>query len=52
MAPQFTPLLPHNGPDEVYIPDRAPTDTYRTLVLLFDGTGDKYVARHRSLIAV
>ncbi|KAF5345958.1 hypothetical protein D9756_010910 [Leucocoprinus leucothites] len=27
--------------DPVYIPERAPTDTGRTLVLLFDGTGDK-----------
>lgn len=48
MASQPSSLLT----DEVYIPDRAPTDTYRTLVLLFDGTGDKSVALLSPLMLV
>lgn len=37
--------------DKAYIPDRGPSDTYRTLVLLFDGTGDKSVLLSQSLDA-
>lgn len=40
MAIESSSSLPEQG---AHIPERTSDETYRTLVLLFDGTGDKYV---------
>ncbi|KAF9444739.1 hypothetical protein P691DRAFT_736039 [Macrolepiota fuliginosa MF-IS2] len=43
MASELSPPTTHadSQSENLYIPERAPTDEHRTLILLFDGTGDK-----------